>query len=147
MQGKNVLLVEDNRLLRWWMSNSLEREGYFVATSNSAEEALRLAASFPFDILITDWRLSDGRTGLEILARVRETCPGTLAVLISAEADSPGQGTAGDLEDSQAREGNTLAERARASGFDLVIQKPFPVAEIVGAVHNLSTHPRPEVAQ
>jgi CheY-like chemotaxis protein len=145
MQATNVLLVEDNRLLRWWMTTSLQEEGYSVVPSHSAEEAFRLAASAAFDILITDWRLSEGRTGLEVLACVRQKSPRTLAVLISAETDTPGQGSGNGADGTPNHGAATLAERARAFGFDLVIQKPFPVAEIVGAVHNLSTTLRQEV--
>jgi DNA-binding response OmpR family regulator len=52
-----------------------------------------------------------------VLAHARRTSPRVFAVLISAEADA------------------ALADAARTAGFDVVIQKPFPVAEIAGAVH------------
>src|SRR5574337_2152110 len=123
MSRPTVLLVEDNQLLRWCVTCSLQKEGCSVAAANSVEEALRLATVSAFDVLITDWRLADGHNGLEVLARVRENCPRTLAILISAEA------------------GAELADRARTSGFDVVLEKPFPAAEIVNAVHNLAlTH-------
>jgi CheY-like chemotaxis protein len=144
MHRMRVLLVEDHRLLRWWITDALQREGYDVVTSNSAEEALGLAANSTFDILITDWRLSEGRTGQEVLARVRQRCPSTPAVLISAEIDtlSPQFGAATD--EAPWRNATTPAERAGASGFDFVIQKPFPAAEIIGAIHNLSSTLRQE---
>ncbi len=128
MHRFSVLLVEDNQLLRWWMAGSLQREGFRVTAPKSVDDAMSLAASAPYDVLITDWRLTQGHDGLEILARVRERFPGTLAILISAEA------------------GAELSGRALASGFDLVIQKPFPVAEIVGAVQRLTGHTSSEVA-
>lgn len=127
MPRLSVLLVEDNQLLRWWVTSSLAREGCCVMAPPSVDEAMSLAAATPFDVLITDWRLAQGHNGLEVLTRVREKSPETLAILISAEADAE------------------LSGRARASGFDLVIEKPFPVAEIVGAVHRLTEHARPEV--
>ncbi len=123
----SVLLVEDNQLLRWWLTNSLEGEGYCVVAPETVDEAISMAGVTPFDALITDWRLTQGHDGLEILNRVRERFPGTLAILISAEADAQ------------------LSAQAQAGGFDLVIEKPFPVAEIVGAVKRLSEHVRPEV--
>jgi len=120
MTGPTILLVEDNRLLRWWMTSSLQYEGWKVTAPQSAQEAVEIAGSRPFDVVITDWRLAEGNLGCEILARVRQRFPRTLAILISAEADSE------------------FANQARACGFDLVIEKPFPVAEIVGAVHHLT---------
>lgn len=114
----SVLLVEDNQLLRWWMSCTLQREGFLVIAPVTVEESMSVAGTTPFDVLITDWRLAEDHNGFEVLSRVREKSPSALAILISAEAS------------------NDLPERARALGFDLIIEKPFPVAEIVGAVRS-----------
>ncbi len=121
MYRHSVLLVEDNQLLRWWMTCSLQREGFTVVAPASVEEAMSAASKTPYDVLITDWRLAEDHNGFEVLARVREKSPPALAILISAEAF------------------RDLPERARALGFDLIIEKPFPVAEIVGAVRNLAS--------
>jgi DNA-binding response OmpR family regulator len=117
MRQPKVLLVEDNLLLRWWMESGLTREGFWVAAPEDIEEALRLARAYPFDVLITDWQLDNGREGFEVLAEMESHNAPSLAVLISAAADA------------------SLAERGRRAGFDLVIQKPLPLAEIVAAVH------------
>ncbi len=120
MRGPTVLLVEDNQLLRWWMASSLQREGWAVLTPKSADEAIKMAGAHAFDVLITDWRLADDHDGFEVLAQVRAKYPRVLAILISAEADTE------------------LADRAHANGFDLVLRKPFPLADIVGAVYSLA---------
>ena len=120
MTGPTILLVEDNQLLRWWMTSSLQREGWVVSAPQSPDGAIALAGAKSFDVVITDWRLPEGHFGCEILTRVREKSPRTLAILISAES------------------GGEFTDQARACGFDLVIEKPFPVAEIVGAVHHLT---------
>jgi DNA-binding response OmpR family regulator len=120
MTGPTILLVEDNYLLRWWMTSSLQREGWVVSAPQSPDEAIALAGAKSFDVVITDWRLPEGHLGCEILTRVREKSPRTLAILISAES------------------GGEFTDQARACGFDLVIEKPFPVAEIIGAVHTLA---------
>lgn len=127
MHERSVLLVEDNRLLRWWMTMSLQREGFRVVAPETVDEAISIASVTTFDTLITDWRLAQGRDGLEILNRVRERFPGTLAILISAEADAE------------------LSARAQAGGFHRVIKKPFSAAEIVGAVKRLSESVHSEV--
>lgn len=126
MARLSILLAEDNQLLRWWITSSLHSEGLTVAAPTSVDETISLAASTSFDVLITDWRLAHDHNGLEVLARAREKSPGILAILISAEADA------------------AVYDRARASGFDYVIEKPFPVAEIVGAVQRLTGNPRRE---
>lgn len=123
-----VLLVEDNQLLRWWMVSNLQREGFSVLAPPSVEEAMSMAASTPVHVLITDWRLAHGHKGSEVLTLVRRKSPLALAILISAEA------------------GAELSDHARANGFDIVIQKPFPLAEIVDSVHRLALRGQSEVA-
>jgi len=120
MRRRTVLLVEDNQLLRWWMTSGLEREGWSVLTSNSADEAIKMAATAAFQVLITDWRLADDQDGFGVLAQVRAKYPQVLAILISADADAE------------------LTGRAQTNGFDVVLRKPFPLAEIMGAVHGLA---------
>jgi DNA-binding response OmpR family regulator len=117
MNPPRVLLVEDNRLLRWWIASSLEHAGFVVAAPDTLAESIQVCRSCAIDMLVTDWHLRDDGDGFQVLACARRHSPHVLAVLISAEADAD------------------LAKHARDAGFDAVIQKPFPVAEIVGAVH------------
>ncbi len=127
MQHPSILLVEDNRILRRWIQDGLEREGFFVEPAATAEEADWLGACHNFDVLITDWHLSDGKDGFEVLAHLRRKSPNTFAVLISAAADSQ------------------LAERAWKAGFQLVLQKPLRLSPIVSAVYALATRSEKEV--
>lgn len=110
--GPLVLLVEDDRLLRWWMTTTLINGGFDVTAPETVDEAVRLAASCPVDILVTDWNLGDRRDGFDVLKHARLGSPRLFAVLITADVNEQ------------------LAERARRAGFDRVIQKPFPVSEI-----------------
>ena len=119
MKSPRVLLVEDNRLLRWCVCSELHRGGCAVVAPETVDEVLRLDPAQPVNVLVTDCRLADGHNGFEVLARVRERYPEICAILISAEADPQ------------------LAARARDAGFDVVIEKPCRVAEIVGAVRAL----------
>lgn len=128
MRGLTVLLVEDRRLLRWWMTRSLQRAGCFVLTADSPSEAMSMVTAYPFDVLVTDWRLADGHDGSDVLAQIRERYPEMPAILISAEADTK------------------LSGRAEAAGFDLVIEKPFSATEIVDAVRKLAVIRPLEVA-
>lgn len=111
-----VLLIEDNELLRWYLTTGLSREGFRVVAPATIDEGIRLGTEIPFDVLISDWRLGDGHDGLEVLAKIRQAFPLIPSILISAEADAE------------------LTERALDAGFDCVIPKPLEVAEIVGAI-------------
>ena len=116
-QHLRILLVEDNRLLRWWMTHCLSREGFLVVAPPTIEEALDLASSFPFDVLVSDWRLPDGHNGLEVLAAVKQASPRIASILISAEAN------------------RDLTERALGAGFNRVMLKPLDSCDIVSAIH------------
>jgi DNA-binding response OmpR family regulator len=121
MQSPRVLLVEDNRLLRWCVCSELHRGGCAVVAPETVDEVMRLDPAQPVNVLVTDCRLADGHDGFEVLATVRQRYPKICAILISAEADPQ------------------LAMRARNAGFDVVIEKPCRVAEIVGAVRALTS--------
>jgi DNA-binding NtrC family response regulator len=111
-----ILLVEDNRLLRWWMTICLSREGFLVVAPPTVDEAFCLAAAYPFDVLVSDWRLADGHDGLEVLAAVKQGSPHIASILISAEAD------------------RDLTVRALGAGFNRVMQKPLEASAIVSAI-------------
>ena len=121
MKSPRVLLVEDNRLLRWCVCSELHCGGCAVVAPETVDEVMRLDPAQTVNVLVTDCRLADGHNGFEVLARVRERYPEICAILISAEADPQ------------------LAVRARDAGFDVVIEKPCRVAEIVGAVRALTS--------
>lgn len=123
MTKPRVLLVEDNRLLRWCVSKELDRSGCAVLAAATVDEALQLAPGLPVNVLITDCRLAEGHDGFEVLARVRERYPQISSILISAEANPQ------------------LASKARNAGFNYVIEKPCPVEEIVGVIRALTASP------
>jgi DNA-binding NarL/FixJ family response regulator len=81
---------------------------------------MRMDPAQPVNVLVTDCRLADGHNGFEVLACVRARYPKICAILISADADPQ------------------LASRARDAGFDVVIEKPCRVEEIVDAVWTLT---------
>lgn len=62
-----VLVVEDEPSFRFILSQYLESEGYRVLQAGCADQAFRILASQPqLDLLITDFRLPDGVTGVMI---------------------------------------------------------------------------------
>ncbi len=117
MNRRKVLLVEDNRLLRWWMLLDLYDAGFWVAAPDTPENAMVWADFCAFDILITDWRLPAGHNGIEMLTRTRAKSPAATAILMSAEMN----------ED--------LADQAYAAGFAHVLAKPFSPDELLHVLH------------
>ncbi|HSB91174.1 MAG TPA: response regulator [Anaerolineales bacterium] len=86
MPGPRVLLVDDQRQVTRMLRTSLELSGrpYDITVVASAEEALLELGRGPIDMVVTDLRLP-GMTGLELLARIRQTNPNLRAILITGQ--------------------------------------------------------------
>jgi two-component system, sensor histidine kinase len=85
-----VLLVEDDPAVRDATRLLLKVEGYRVLTAATLAEALSLAAENPqMELLITDYHLSNGETGTEVIATLRQCLGRRLAaVLITGDTSS-----------------------------------------------------------
>lgn len=114
-----VLIVDDEPLIRWSLSEGLTEVGYVVRLASSAAEArtvLSGAAGEPMVVLL-DLRLPDA-VDLSLLREIRTGWPSMPVVMMTAH------GTAED------------ARRARDLGVFGFIDKPFDVGEIVKIVGN-----------
>lgn len=85
-----VLVVEDNSFVRQATSLLLELEGYRVTAVASLAEALQhIRAGHGIDLLITDYHLSGGETGTQVIAALRELLGVSLkAVLATGDTSS-----------------------------------------------------------
>jgi DNA-binding NtrC family response regulator len=81
----HVLLVDDEPLIRDTLAEYLLRQGYFVRTCASGEEALARAAEQRFDVALCDVNLP-GLDGIEVLGRLQKISPETFVLLITAYA-------------------------------------------------------------
>jgi CheY-like chemotaxis protein len=91
-----------------------------VCAPETVDEAMRFQSCNEVSVVITDMRLADGHSGLEVLNAIRSKHPNVRSVLISAEV--------GPIENL----------RAYSAGFDFVIPKPFELSEVIGAVASLA---------
>ena len=85
-----VLVVEDNLSVRQATCMLLELEGYHVTPVASLSEALQhIQNGHGVDLLITDYHLSDGETGTQVIATLREILGVSLrAVLTTGDTSS-----------------------------------------------------------
>jgi two-component system response regulator HydG len=79
----SVLVVDDQAAIRESMVITFRREGYTVESAESAEVALELLYQKPFDLVVTDLRLT-GMSGIELLQRSKELFPDTEVVAMTA---------------------------------------------------------------
>lgn len=59
MTASRVLIIEDEKLLRWSLRQRLERDGYEVMEAATGREGLDLAADHGADLLLVDHKLPD----------------------------------------------------------------------------------------
>ena len=69
--NENVLIVEDEQILRESLEVRLRAEGYAVDTAADGNEALQKATELPFDLIVLDVMLPY-RSGLDVCREVRQ---------------------------------------------------------------------------
>jgi signal transduction histidine kinase/CheY-like chemotaxis protein len=85
LPGKLVVVIDDDPLVLDSTGGLLRSWGCQVVTAESVEDALDQLDGRP-DLIVSDYRLRDGRTGIDAIARLREAYgPGVPAFLISGD--------------------------------------------------------------
>ncbi len=80
---KTVLVVDDERLVRWSIRQKLETAGYNVFEADSCESAYNLFQENLPDLVTLDVRLPDG-SGLKLLLDLKKLAPNTPIIMITA---------------------------------------------------------------
>ena len=107
-----VLVVDDEPLIRWSVSETLGAAGHAVIEAGDATSALRLlTAGPPPDVVLLDFRLPDSHD-LTLLADVRRLAPSAAVVMMTAFGDE------------------NIADSAEALGALRVIDKPVDMREL-----------------
>lgn len=83
MNRGRILVVDDDDSVRRVMQVQLEQLGYEIATAANGNQALSLLQSNPCDLALVDLRMP-GMSGLDLLKKLRSTCPEMLVILITA---------------------------------------------------------------
>jgi DNA-binding NtrC family response regulator len=105
----SVLVVDDEELIRWSLTQSLEDAGYEVVEAASARETLERVAQAPdICVVLLDLKLPDS-SDLSLLRTLRERAPRCRIILMTAH------GTAETLDEAL----NAGAFRALGKPFDM----------------------------
>jgi signal transduction histidine kinase/CheY-like chemotaxis protein len=116
----SILVVEDQDEIRCLLAESLEQCGHEVKTSCTAQEAIALLEqdAARIDVLVTDFTLPGGMTGLDLARKARALIPDLKVLTIS---------------------GNATEEVIRASCLErgAFLAKPFRPSDLTRAVAEL----------
>ena len=112
-----ILVVDDEKSMRDFLSIFLKKEGYSVATAEDGEKAIQLLQKDIYDLVLTDIRMPR-RNGLDVLKMVKETSPETVVLIITAFAST-----------------ETAVEAMKRGAYDY-ISKPFQIEEVKLVIRN-----------
>ncbi|HRJ88607.1 MAG TPA: sigma-54 dependent transcriptional regulator [Pyrinomonadaceae bacterium] len=83
MAGQNILIVEDEELMRSILRRLLEAEGFAVLTADSAETALRIFSSAEVSVTLSDIKMA-GMDGIELLDQIKTIDRDALVIIMTA---------------------------------------------------------------
>jgi DNA-binding NtrC family response regulator len=83
MSKPNILVVEDEELMRGILRKLLEAEDYQVLTADSAENALEIFSTRDVELTLTDIRMA-GMDGLELLDQIKNIENEALVIIMTA---------------------------------------------------------------
>lgn len=121
MSIENILIVDDEILVRNFLLEALKRKGFGVASAENGLKALQIIKEQSFDMVITDMKMP-GMTGLELLKQIKETSPQTLVIVITAF---------GTIENA--------VEAMKSGAFHYLI-KPFSIESLLANIEKANEH-------
>ena len=118
---KRMLIIDDERPILFAMKDYFSRYGYGVDCASEMEEAKALLVNYAYSVVIADMRLTGigGVEGLEIVGFVKERCPQTQIILLTAYG-SP-----------------EIEAEAYRQGVSALLHKPKPLSEVAQIVFGL----------
>ena len=80
----NILIIEDEKSIRWVLEKTLSRPGYHLYSVKSAEEGWGVLRSHPIDVALIDIHLP-GRDGLSSMKEMLKEYPTLLAIIMTGQ--------------------------------------------------------------
>ncbi|GAA0135100.1 response regulator transcription factor [Paenibacillus sp. YSY-4.3] len=85
----NILIVDDERIIREWFRMTVDKLGgdcRIIGEAASGEEALEFCHQHPVDLVVTDVKMP-GMDGLELIKRLKEERPTVRSVIFSSYSE------------------------------------------------------------
>ena len=84
MPREKILIVDDERLVRWSLRHKCEEWGYHVVEAEAGEPGLELAQREAPDLVLLDVRMPD-MSGLEVLEQLKKNGDARAVIMITAD--------------------------------------------------------------
>src|SRR5690242_4660764 len=84
MPSEKVLIVDDEKLVRWSLRQKCEEWGYHVLEAENGTAGLRVAHNESPDLVLLDVRLPDAN-GIEILEQLKKSNDARAIIMITAD--------------------------------------------------------------
>ncbi len=115
---KNLLIVDDEKLVRWALKNSMESSICKVHSASNGKEAMDMLDEEQFDLIITDL-VMPGSSGMDVVNKAKEIQPESKVILMTA------YGSLLNRED------------AEIDGVSDFIDKPFMLTDVKRKINKL----------
>lgn len=121
MGVEKVLVIDDEHLMRNFITETLTRKGIEAHAAENGKTGLALFKESSFDLVITDMKMPD-LTGIDVLRKIKDISPQTIVVVITAF---------GSIENA--------VEAMRLGAFNYLI-KPFSADTIEAIIDKANEH-------
>ncbi|RLF35253.1 MAG: hypothetical protein DRN03_05495, partial [Thermoplasmata archaeon] len=115
--SKRILVVDDEKAIRWSLGEALRNAGYEVDEVENGEKALKLFQDDPVDLVILDLKLPD-IDGIKVLKELKKIEPALPIIMMTAY---------GEVE--------TAVEAIKSGAYDF-LQKPFQLEKMKIEIKN-----------
>ena len=128
MSKPRILIIEDEKLIRWSLRQRFQEEGYVIEDAETGSEGLAKMSRTIFDLVMLDYKLPD-MTGLDVLRKIREEDADVVVLMMTAYSNV-----------------ENAVEAMRLGAFDYV-SKPFKMDALMVTINKAleTTHLKREV--
>lgn len=117
-----TLIVEDDALVARTLGRLLSRHFEVVDAVTDGETALLRVEHDKIDLVITDFDLGAGMTGVDLAQKIRDARPEIRIILVSGSYRA-----------------DDYAELAASTGIDAFIAKPTPLPELLATIRRITS--------
>jgi len=114
---RKVLIVDDEKAIRWSLGEALQAQGYEVEEAENGKKCIKLFQKDPADIVILDLKLPD-TDGIEVLKKIKAEDKDVPVIMMTAY---------GEVE--------TAVEALKGGAYDFLL-KPFQLEKMKTTIKN-----------